>query len=183
VTPDEERQWTLLMAASQRGDRDAYDTLLRSLRTVVAAYARRRLRSESWSDDVTQDVLLAIHRARHTWNPSRPFAPWFYALLHNRVVDAIRRHKRTVAREDSIDAAPALAFTLTPEATPSVDLTTALAALTPSQRAVIERLKLAEQSVKQVAAELQLSESNVKVIAHRAYTTLRRRLNKERYAK
>ena len=48
--------------------------------------------------------------------------------------------------------------------------------LSPAQRLVVERLKLDELSVKQVAKETGLSESNVKVIAHRGYAALKRLL-------
>ena len=81
MTPAQEHELTLLMAASQEGDGQAYDALLRGLQAVVSLYVRRRVGVTPWAEDVVQDVLFSIHRARHTWNPDRPFAPWFYAVL------------------------------------------------------------------------------------------------------
>ena len=179
MTPEQEHELTLLMAASQHGDRAAYEALLQGLGHVVMLYVRRRVGSTPWVDDVVQDVLLSIHRARHTWNPERPFAPWFYAVLRSRMVDAIRRHKRTSAREESMDVTPPVVWSQSPEAEviARADLAQAMRQLTPAQRVVIERLKLMEMTVRDVARETGMSEANVKVTAHRGYAVLKRFLS------
>ncbi|MFM8535576.1 MAG: hypothetical protein ACKOEC_18625 [Acidimicrobiia bacterium] len=66
MTPDQEHELALLMAASQRGDAAAYETLLQSLSHVVSIFVRRRMGDVHWADDVSQEVLTSIHRARHT---------------------------------------------------------------------------------------------------------------------
>lgn len=179
MTPEQEHELTLLMAAAQRGDRSAYEALLLSLGRVVALYVRRRVGGADWVEDVVQDVLMSIHRARHTWNPERPFAPWFYAVLQSRMIDVIRRHKRTAAWEQPMTATAPVVWSLTPEAETiaRADLAQAMRQLTPAQRVVIQRLKLHEMSVKEVARETGMSESNVKVTAHRGYAVLRRFLS------
>lgn len=183
MTPEQEHELALLMAASQRGDRAAYEALLLGLGHVVTLYVRRRVGAAHWADDVVQDVLLSIHRARHTWNPERPFAPWFYAVLQSRLIDAIRRHKRTAAWEEPMDATPPIVWSPSPEAATiaRADLVQAMRQLSPAQRLVIERLKLDELSVKDVAREMGLSESNVKVKAHRGYAVLKRFLSGRGY--
>ena len=178
MSPAQEHELTLLMVASQQGDCAAYDALLRGLQAVVSLYVRRRVGSAPWGEDVVQDVLFSIHRARHTWNPERPFAPWFYAVMQSRLVDAIRVHKRIGAWEEPMDVVPPVVWSQSPEAETiaQADLAQAMRQLAPAQRLVIERLKLAELTVKQVAKETGLSESNVKVIAHRGYAALKRLL-------
>jgi RNA polymerase sigma-70 factor (ECF subfamily) len=176
MTPEQEHELTLLMAASQLGDRAAYDALLQGLGHVVTLYVRRRVGATPWVDDVVQDVLMSIHRARHTWNPQRPFAPWFYAVLRNRMIDAIRRHKHTAAWEEPMDVVPPVVWSHTPEAETiaRADLAQAMRQLSPAQRVVIEGLKLREMSASDVARETGMSEANVKVIAHRGYAALRK---------
>ncbi len=119
---------------------------------------------------------MSLHRARQTWNPERPFAPWFYAVLQSRMIDAIRRHKRTATWEEPMDAVPPVVWSQTPEAATiaRADLAQAMRQLSPAQRVVIERLKLMEMSVSDVARETGMSEANVKVVAHRAYAVLRK---------
>lgn len=179
MTPEQEHELTLLMRASQRGDAAAYETLLYSLSHVVSLYVRRRVGPVNWLDDVVQDVLISIHKSRHTWNPARPFAPWFYAVLKSRLVDSIRARRRAADFEEAMEAsAPAVWGSAADEAIMARrDLAEAMRNLTPTQRLVIERLRLDEVSVKAVAAETGMTESNVKVTAHRGYAALRRLLS------
>ena len=179
MTPEQEHELALLMAASQHGDRAAYEALLQGLGHVVTLYVRRRVGGAHWVDDVVQEVLLSIHRARHTWNPARPFAPWFYAVLQSRLIDTIRRHKRMATWEEPMDAVPPVVWPATAEAETIArsDLADAMRQLSPAQRLVIERLKLDEMSVKDVAWETGMSESNVKITAHRGYRALKRFLS------
>jgi len=179
MTPEQEHELARLMAASQRGDQAAYETLLVGLGQIVFLYVRRRVGTAHWVDDVVQEVLLSIHRARHTWNPERPFAPWFYAVLQSRLVDAIRRNRRTAGREEPMDATPPVVSPAAAEAATIAksDLALAMRRLSPAQRLAIERLRLDELSVKEVARETGWSESNVKVLAHRGYVVLRRFLS------
>jgi RNA polymerase sigma-70 factor (ECF subfamily) len=58
------------MAAAQAGDSAAYQTLLRDCIPVIKSVARRRRVDADRIDDAVQDVLLTIHRARHTYDPS-----------------------------------------------------------------------------------------------------------------
>jgi DNA-directed RNA polymerase specialized sigma24 family protein len=45
-------------------------------------------------DEVIQDVLLSVHRARHTYDPARPFRHWLVAIARYRssTVDNDSRH-------------------------------------------------------------------------------------------
>ncbi|MEZ5286774.1 MAG: sigma-70 family RNA polymerase sigma factor [Vicinamibacterales bacterium] len=175
MTPDQEHALADLMARSQRGDAGAYDTLLRELRTLIDRFVRRRVGDVPWVDDVTQDALVSIHRDRHTWNPARPFVPWLYAVVQSRLIDVIRRERRLRGREASDDDALVRARVRSAETAvlAARDVRAAVAQLGPTQRRVIELLKLEERSVQDVARALALTDGNVRVIAHRAMKALR----------
>ncbi len=64
------------------------------LTSATRQFARARLGAVPWIDDVVQETLLAVHRARQTYDPGRPFAPWFYAVASSRLIDVIRRERR-----------------------------------------------------------------------------------------
>src|SRR5687767_2615207 len=88
------------MQLAQRGDQMAYASLLVLLVPITRDFARKRLGvSVPWAEDVVQETLFAIHRARHTYDARRPFAPWFYAIASNRMIDVIRRERRVQSRE------------------------------------------------------------------------------------
>ena len=166
------------MAQALDGGQAAYADLLALLSSTSRRYARARLGSVPFLDDVVQDTLLAVHVARHTYDRRRPFAPWFYAILKNRLVDAIRRQKRIAGRETVEETGPEPATAPSDERN-GIDVEAirhALGQLPERQREVIERLKYRDESVRDVARRLGLSESVVKVTAHRGYRTLKRLL-------
>jgi RNA polymerase sigma factor (sigma-70 family) len=178
VTGDEERRATALMRGAQAGDKAAYAELLILLTAVASRFARSRLRSAPFVDDVVQETLLTVHRARRSYDPARPFAPWFYAILSNRLIDVIRRERRIGGREIGFDEIPE------PPAAKDEDRHTidverirdALRSLSAGQRDVVEGLKYRDESVRETASRLGMSESAVKVSAHRAYKRLRKLL-------
>jgi RNA polymerase sigma-70 factor (ECF subfamily) len=165
------------MVAAQRGDRHSYETLLSRIAGLVRAFVRKRAGDTSWCDDVVQESLLAVHRARHTYDPARPFAPWLYAIVQNRFIDALRKQRRRLLRELQPDAALEFADRAPQERDALLsDVRRAVGTLPDNQRRVIELLKFEDLSVREVAVRLGMSESNVKVTAHRGYRALRRQI-------
>jgi len=177
VTRDEEARASGLMRLAQSGDQPAYASLLVLLTGVTRKFARARVGSASWVDDVVQETLLAVHGARQTYDSARPFAPWFYAIASSRLIDVLRREKRVATRELQSDALPEVAAETAIDGPIDIEaIHAAVRSLPARQREVIEGLKFKDQSVRDVAGRLKMSESAVKVTAHRGYKMLRRLL-------
>ncbi len=143
---------------------------------------RQKWGNVAWVDDAVQETLLSVHRARHTFDPARPFVPWLYAIAHNRIIDVARRERRIGDREQGTDVLPEAAAN-TASATGDIDVDrvrAALAALPSRQRDVIVGMKFGDESVRQVGARLGMSDSAVKITAHRGYKVLRRLLGESR---
>lgn len=178
MTPEQEVELGRLMVAAQSGDRGLYEILLRRVTAVAQAYVRRRAGDAAWGEDVVQECLIALHRARHTYDPARPFAPWLYAIVQNRLVDALRQQRRRLLRElQAVEGSrePRSSGMQERDAWRR-DVRRAVAGLPDRQRQVIELLKFEELSVREVATRLGMTESNVKVTAHRGYRALRQRI-------
>jgi len=179
VTLEQEQHATALMIRAQQGDRFAYAELLTLLAAEARRYARNRVGDVPWLDDVAQETLVTIHGARQTYNPARPLAPWFYAILSSRMIDVLRRERRVRAREVLTDELPEPEAVSLREERDRVDfgrVKAALDALPERQREIVSALKLRDESVKEVSARMGMSPSAVKVTAHRAYQALRRAL-------
>src|ERR1700760_2289687 len=84
--------WDRMMAAALVGDANAYRTLLAELALWLRRYYARRL-PPSMTEDAVQDVLLAIHEKRHTYDPARPFGPWLAAIARYKWIDRLRSLK------------------------------------------------------------------------------------------
>lgn len=177
MTSDQEAELGRLMIAAQQGDRHAYEDLLGRVAVLAQGYVRRRVGDAAWGEDVVQECLIALHRARHTYDPARPFAPWLYAIVQNRLVDALRVLRRRLLRELQPEPSFEKATRAVQERDAMLmDVRRAVAGLPDNQRRVIELLKFEELSVREVAAKLGMSETNVKVTAHRGYRALRERI-------
>ncbi len=167
------------MRRAQQGDEDAYAELLVLLTAATRSYVRSRVRAPvPWIDDAVQETLVGVHHARHTFDGRRPFAPWFYSIARNRMVDVLRREQRVRRHEIVGDAWPESRGATTNAASP-VDIDAvrrALGSLPPRQREVVEAIKLRDESVRDIAARLGMTMTSVKVTAHRGYRTLRRLL-------
>ena len=72
----DEEQWSMWMAAAQSGNSEAYEKLLRAILPSTRAFVVSRMRNHDAAEDVVQNVLLSVHRSRHTYPASRPFGPW-----------------------------------------------------------------------------------------------------------
>ena len=165
------------MRAAQDGDRGAYDHALRELLPLLRTYVRRRVSESAAGDDVVQDVLLAIHRARHTYRPERPFGPWWRTVARNAVTDYYRRRGRRRDRElplEGFDIAEEPVDAADDELSP--ELASALAALPRNQREAVELIHLQGLSVNDAAKRAGTTPGALKVRAHRGYRAMRRRL-------
>jgi RNA polymerase sigma-70 factor (ECF subfamily) len=173
VDPAErERHWTILMEQSLQGDARAYEQLLTLLTVGLRAVVRRRAHAAGIdTEDIVQEVLLALHLKRGTWARGTPLAPWVAAIARNKVVDAIRR--RGQYSEVSIDG---LADALVSDSADNVehtgDVSDMLARLSERQRDVVRAVSLEGYSAREAAERLQMSEVAVRVTLHRSLKAL-----------
>lgn len=167
---DPKDDWPALMATAQDGDSRAYERLLREITPVIRAFLYRRIFNKNNVEDILQDVLLGIHRARHTYDPTQPFEHWMYGVARHKMIDAIRKETRRGKNEFSSDDIETF-LSDTPNSNDkewSRDLEKAIATLPEKQRRIIAMTKIEGHSVAETAKELGMSESAVKVAAHRA---------------
>ena len=181
---DNERRWSRLMAAAQDGDRAAYDVLLREIVSFIRATVFGQHRTEDRVQDVVQDVLLTVHRVRHTYDPQRPFKPWLSAIARRRSIDLLRRRGRRSALEISDDRAyetfPDPGANRAMEVYAKTDgLGEAIAGLPEQQREAVELLKLKELSLIEASQVSGRSVAALKVNMHRAIKSLRARMTGE----
>ena len=175
-------RWSRMMAAAQAGDRRAYEDLLRECLPLLRQICRARLRDATEAEDAVQDTLLTIHRARASYDASRPFRPWLVAITERRALDRIRARGRRSGREAALDLAADL-----PAPTGSADaaldavraaakLRDAVQELPESQRIALGLTKLQDLTLQEASARSGMSIGAIKVATHRAMQTLRRRL-------
>jgi RNA polymerase sigma-70 factor (ECF subfamily) len=177
----QDRAWSAWMAAGQDGDAAAYARLLHDILPFLRVLVRRRCRDPDRSEDIVQDVLLTLHRVRHTYEPSRPFMPWLAAICDRRAIDALRRGGRLAAHETHDERA--FETFADPAANKDVDardaaeaLAALIAELPPAQREALDLLKVKEMSLAEASQVSGQSIGALKVGVHRAIKALRLRV-------
>src|SRR6201992_1672166 len=159
------------MRSAISGDSAAYQRLLRAITPVLRAGARRGLARSGQpvdqSEDVVQDILLAVHLEPHPWDANAPFAPWLFAIARNKLIDALRRRGRRVFVniDDFAETIPDRSPTETASAS---EIASLLQTLPPRQREVLQSIAVDSVSIKDTAAKFAMSEGAVRVALHRA---------------
>jgi len=184
----DEQELSAAMRLTQKGDAKAYQVLLGRLKAMLESYVRNTLsRHGRWAlastDDIVQDALLGIHAKRHTYDPNKPFLPWFYAIARYKIIDSLRagtKHRRDIELDQK------LADSL-PDTSPGplgganstlawADTETLIQELSDKQRKILEMVKIQGLSVREAAERSGYSVSDIKVTVHRAIKTLQKKI-------
>lgn len=160
------------------GDALAYRRFLVATTTHLRAFMRRRL--SRWPDeveDLVQEVLMAIHNQRLSYDAAVPVTAWLYTIAKYKLIDWLRRHARRDSLHDSIDEVhegeSALFSTAEAEAGDARrDLAKLLDLLPDKQRDAIVYTKLDGLSMREAGEMLDMSETAVKVSVHRGMKSL-----------
>lgn len=151
-------------------DRAALERLMAASLDRAYAQARRTLGNEADAQDAVQEALLQVMRSAHTYDSTRPFAPWLARLVHVACCRLRWRARHARAREAAVAR---------PDATVPVDgvdaeaVRTIVATLPERDRAAIELHYWAGLSQSETARELGVSENALAVRLHRARERLR----------
>lgn len=153
---------------SQKGDRQAYATLLKECQRWLRGYYSHRI-APSQLDDLVQETLMALHTKLGTWDSSRLFLPWLAAIARYRWVDHLRRLYRASECELETDIAgqddePAISARIT--------LARLFSVLPEAQAMAIELVKIDGLSITEASQATGQSESLIKVNIHRGLKKL-----------
>lgn len=172
-------EWSALAVRAQGGDKRAYAQLLNELVPFIKGRITGGLANSDWVDDVTQDVLISVHKSLNTYSVDRPFKPWLSAIIQFRRTDFLRKHyKSKKIKESSAENTEIFEQHVTSvgHAGELKDIEGAIATLPEKQQKIFTMMKVEGYSAKEVAAEMDMSVSAVKVSAHRTAAKLKEML-------
>ncbi|MBC7385230.1 MAG: sigma-70 family RNA polymerase sigma factor [Cryobacterium sp.] len=176
------------------GNESEYAAFLELAAKIVRSNLRKTIpaslsHSRDLLEDIVQDVLLALHRKRHTYRTEHPFLPWMFAVAKHRWIDVARmmavRPELIGWTESDWERIPDLEALekierQDEELTAKDALLDRMAILTDQQKELIRLAKLEELPLAEVAKRLQLNLSAVKVGIHRAMKKLTLSTEKEK---
>ena len=172
----EERLRSLLVRGLA-GEARAYRTFLDQLTAHLRSYLRRRLGSlPDEIEDLLQELLLAVHNKRHTYDPKQPLTAWVQAIARYKLVDLLRRRSRSDVLNDPLEDDQLFDTTANDAAEAHYDVVKLLQGLPDRQRLPILYVKIEGASVTDTAIRTGMSESAVKVGIHRGLKALAERI-------
>lgn len=169
------------MAAYARGERAAFDLLFTRHATRVYQIAARGMRRPEDAKDLVQQTFLQVHRHRADYDVTRAFRPWLCTIA----VNVKRQYLRTKGRRPESELDELVERTLAQAPGQHLFenrqlLEMGLRRLTPETAEIVVLHWFGELSMSEIAGVMALSESAVKVRAHRAYEALRQLFAEER---
>jgi len=169
-----------LMQRSLAGDAQAYAGLLKETATLLRPYLAKRLYAGNEVDDVLQEILISIHKARHTYDGERPYKPWVYAIAKYRLQDHLRAHyaDHLHGAEDLSELEEILPDDVTESGFNYESISREVDKLPEKQATILRLMHQEGYTAREVAEKLGMNESAVKVSAHRAYKILKEKLER-----
>jgi RNA polymerase sigma-70 factor (ECF subfamily) len=158
----------------------AYAQLLREVARLLRPFLARRLVVESEVDDLLQEILISVHKARHTYDGNRPYKPWLFSIAKFRLNDYLRSHYADQLRQavDISELEEVLPERVTEPELTYESISGEIQRLPERQANILKLIHHDGYTAKEVAARLGMTESAVKVAAHRAYKILREKLER-----
>jgi RNA polymerase sigma-70 factor, ECF subfamily len=167
-----------LFISGLAGNATDYRLFLAELTRHLRGYLRKRIPALHGDvEDLVQEVLLAVHNARHTFRPDEPLTAWVHAIARYKLMDFFRTRSRRESLHESLDDHEAIFSESDDEsANARRDIDKLLDHLPDKQRLSIQHVKLEGLSVSEAARLTGLTESAVKVSIHRGLKALAARV-------
>jgi RNA polymerase sigma-70 factor (ECF subfamily) len=170
-----------LMAAVARGQNEALTTLIRRHATPLLSFLHRMTGDYHGSEELFQEIFLAVWCKRQGYEYPRPFKPWLYAIAVNHCRSAFRRtppRAEPFADDDVQDPLSGRnAPVTTAIAAESAGITAAAVARLPEPQRVVVVLRVWQQlSYGEIAQVLRQPEATIRSHMHRGLCSLRKML-------
>lgn len=161
-----------LMTLYKDGDHHAFSKVYEKYAPMVYGYLKKRL-SKDEVEDAYQNVWRQLHEKRDFYT-GQPFAPWFFVLIKNLLIDQYRQEARKIAYLRMLESKngeinePVL-----------VDLEALLATLPKDSKDMIQKYYLEGYSYEDLEKESGLSQVSLRKRLSRAVSQLRKLGGKE----
>lgn len=183
----------LLIKKIKSGDMEAFSLLVSAYEKKAVNFARRMLGTQEEAEDAAQEAFLKVFDKIHTFREDSSFSTWFYTVLNNICLDALRKRSRraeTVSIHQSDDTGDEYELQIEDTADGPYEafqkneakrlLEIALTKLSDEHRTVIILRDINGFEYEEIAKILKISTGTVKSRISRARLSLRRILEEHR---
>ena len=170
---DKYTELAALLTSGLTGSRTDYARFLESVTPLLRRMTAKRLPSSD-VEDVVQEILISIHKARHTYDGKRPIMPWIVAIARFRITDHLRKYYAQM-RHQSVDISEVenLLANVTEDTSDNESVDELLEDVPKKHKRILTMMHVEGYTAKEVGQEMHMNESAVKVAAHRAIKKIR----------
>jgi RNA polymerase sigma-70 factor, ECF subfamily len=162
-----------LFHSGLKGNHADYACFLKSIIPLLKRMVGGQLPASD-VDDVVQEILISVHKARHTYDGQRPFRPWLSAIAKFRISDHLRGYyAQHQDKTEDINAWEDILPDVTESTAHYESIYELLEGVPQAQKKILTLLYAEGHTAKEVGVLLGMNESAVKVAAHRAIKKIR----------
>ncbi|MDX1708008.1 MAG: sigma-70 family RNA polymerase sigma factor [Desulfobacterales bacterium] len=177
-----------LMLAVKKGDRSAFDDLMRKYYVRILNFSYRFTGSRQLAEDLTQDVFMKVFKSAARYRPRSKFQTWLYTIAKNTCLNEMRRHRgQVVSLDEPLGAAEGELSKEVPDpdADPSAaylqketekQVRAAIHELPENQKIAVILARYDGFTYAEIAATLDVTDKAVKSLLSRAKGNLKNRL-------
>jgi RNA polymerase sigma-70 factor (ECF subfamily) len=170
--------------AARRGDRSAFETLVRSVQRPVFGLCLRLLRVEAEASEVAQETFLRAYQNLHRYDDGKPFDLWVMAIARNLCLDLLRRRARMLTEnvDDMHEMLPSGAASAEDGVIAGEErksLESALSTLSVDDREVLGLYYVQKRTTKEIAVVMGVAPGTIMARLFRAREKLRKRMTPE----
>jgi RNA polymerase sigma-70 factor (ECF subfamily) len=167
-----------LLSLALAGDKNSYQEFLLQISSIVRVIVAKKITAAD-VEDVVQEILISVHKSRHTYDLDRPLMPWLMTIANFRIIDYLRKHYAEMRHKISdIDEFVDILTDVTNETSGNELVFEILATLDSKNQKILKMLYVDGHSIREVAQELKMNESAIKVAAHRAIKKIKQKFPK-----
>ncbi len=153
------------------GDQDAFRYFVSKYKDMGFTVAVSVVKDEFIAQEVLQDAFIKVYKNLSSFSNRSSFRTWFYRIVVNEALSRLRKEKHGfISYTDDLNDEKADETILTDlkEEEQIQQINEALQKLPPKESLVLRLFYLQEESIKEVCEVTGWTESNTKVILHRA---------------
>ena len=155
------------------GNQTAYAEFLKKISSLLRPFVAKKITSAD-VEDVLQEILISIHKARHTYDGERPIMPWIISIARFRIADYLRKYYAQM-RHKAVDNEEMenIFADVTDDVFDNESIDELLEEVTSQNKQILTLMHVEGYTAKEVGAKIGMNESAVKVAAHRAIKKIR----------
>lgn len=170
-----------LITEAKNGILTSFEVLVKRYEDRLLGYSYKRLLDSDVASDVTQETFIRIFKNIHSFDISKPFAPWMYTIAKNLSLDIIRKGKHVAMLEWEVEDSKESILTRIIKAEQVTALWRAIKTLPEKYRQPLVGYYFADLSIRELANNFNMPENTIKTRLKRAKSYLRTELGRIGY--